>query len=199
MTHFIAHRVNTVRELRTLPKEFGVEIDLRDRGDRLILQHDPFSDGEDFEAYASEYQHGTMILNIKSERIEHRVLNILKKYGIADYFFLDSTVPMIYLLSNNGEKNSAVRFSEIEPIENVLAMKDRCKWVWVDCFSMLPITKKIENQLRDAGFKLCLVSPELQGRTADIEAYKKQLGEEDICFDAICSKQYNEERWRAYL
>lgn len=195
MTHFIAHRVNTIEELRTLPKEFGVEIDLRDRGDRLILQHDPFSDGEDFEVYANEYQHGTMILNIKSERIEHRVLDVLKKNNITNYFFLDSTIPMTYLLSNSGENNIAVRFSEIEPIENVLAMKDRCKWVWVDCFSHLPLTKEIEVKLKKAGYKLCLVSPELQGRNDDLRAYKRQIEKEKIQVDAVCTKKSNFKLW----
>ena len=42
---FIAHRVNTIEELRKVPKEYGVELDLRDFGERLILQHDPFIDG----------------------------------------------------------------------------------------------------------------------------------------------------------
>ena len=39
---YIAHRINTVEELKKTPKECGVELDLRDFGDRLILQHDPF-------------------------------------------------------------------------------------------------------------------------------------------------------------
>ena len=55
-----------------------------------------------------------MILNIKSERIEYKVLNLLQKYNINNYFFLDSSFPMIYQLSEEGEKNIAVRYSEFE-------------------------------------------------------------------------------------
>jgi len=84
---YIAHRINTIEELKTIPKEYGVELDLRDFGDRLILQHDPFKDGEDFEEYLKYYNHGTMILNIKSESIEHKVLELIKKYKIEKYFF----------------------------------------------------------------------------------------------------------------
>ena len=84
---YITHRINTVEELKKTPKEYGVELDLRDFGDRLILQHDPFTDGEDFEEYLKYYNHGTMILNIKSERIEHRVLELIQKYNIQKYFF----------------------------------------------------------------------------------------------------------------
>ena len=46
---FIAHRINTIEELKQVPTEYGVELDLRDFGERLVLQHDPFKDGEDFE------------------------------------------------------------------------------------------------------------------------------------------------------
>ncbi len=192
---YIAHRINTVKELNEVPKSFGVELDLRDSGDRLILQHDPFSSGEDFEEYLSCYQHGTMILNIKSERIESKVLELLTKYSIKEYFFLDSSFPMINLLSQQGETKSALRFSEFEGLDTIFNMKGRCDWIWVDCFTRLPITKKIEEELKSMGFKLCLVSPELQGREKDILEYKSYLESENIMFDAICTKKHNVDLW----
>lgn len=191
----IAHRINTVDELINLPETYGVELDLRDFNDRLILQHDPFSEGEDFEDYLKKYHHGTMILNIKSERIEDRVLELINKYNIKKYFFLDSSFPMINLLSSSGEKNCALRFSEFEGLDTIFTMQGKCNWIWVDCFTQLPINKKIEMKLKSAGFKICLVSPELQGRDQDIEKYKQYLNSNDIVFDAICTKQYNFERW----
>jgi hypothetical protein len=103
-----------------------VELDLRDRGGRLVLQHDPFSDGEDFEDYLQEYRHGLMILNIKSERIEYRVLELIRRANVPDYFFLDSSFPMIRALVREGERRIAVRFSEFEPVESALALAD--KW-----------------------------------------------------------------------
>ena len=54
MTEMIAHRINTLDELKKLPLSCGVELDLRDHGERLIMQHDPFTDGEDFEDYLKE-------------------------------------------------------------------------------------------------------------------------------------------------
>ena len=194
---YIAHRINTIEELKQIPKEYGVELDLRDFGDRLVLQHDPFKDGEDFEEYLKHYKHGTMILNIKSERIEHRVLELIKKYKIEKYFFLDSSFPMIYLLSKDNEKNIALRFSEFEGIDTILNMKNKVKWVWVDCFSKLPITKENYKLLKESGFKFCLVSPELQGQNEKIEEYKKYLETENIIFDAICTKVYNIEKWNS--
>src|SRR5215813_649397 len=100
---YIAHRINTVEQLKQVPVECGVELDLRDSGDRLILQHDPFSTGEDFEEYLHHWRHRLMILNIKSERIEHRVLELIKQFAVRDYFFLDSSFPMIRQLVKLGE------------------------------------------------------------------------------------------------
>jgi hypothetical protein len=193
---YIAHRINTIAELKKLPKEYGVELDLRDFGDRLIMVHDPFcSDGEDFEDYLKHYDHGTMILNIKSERIEHKVLELVKKYNIKKYFFLDSSFPMIYLLSNSGEKNIAIRFSEFEGLDTILSMSGKVEWVWVDCFSKLPINKENYKILKDNGFKICLVSPELQKQDDKLEEYKSYLTNNNIVFNAICTKSYNIYRW----
>ena len=98
---YIAHRVNTIEELRKLPAEYGVELDLRDDlNGRIYISHNPFEAGEDFEEYCKEYHHGTMILNIKSERIEHQALELMQQYHIEKYFFLDSSFPMIKLLTD---------------------------------------------------------------------------------------------------
>jgi len=197
MAEFIAHRINTIEELKKIPKNYGIELDLRDFGDRIVIEHDPFKEGEDFEEYLKYYNHGTMILNIKSERIEFRVLELIKKHNIKNYFFLDSSFPMIYILSHKyDEKNIAIRFSEFETIETVLSMKDKAKWVWVDCFSRLPIDKYNYKILKNAGFNLCLVSPDLVQRPEDIESYREYLNKEDIIFDAICTKIHNIEKWK---
>ena len=180
MTKFIAHRINTVEELKKLDPSYGVELDLRNNGERLILRHDPFGDGENFEDYLKHYHHGLMILNIKSERIEHRVLELIQKYNIKEYFFLDSSFPMIYQLSAAGEKNMAIHFSELEGLDTVFAMTGKVKWVWVDCFTKLPINRENYTLLKKAGFKLCLVSPELQKRDQDIEKYRDYLNKKSI-------------------
>lgn len=194
---FIAHRINTVEELKQLPREYGVELDLRDDlSGRIYIQHNPFEPGEDFEEYLKEYHHGTMILNIKSERIELKILEMLPKYDVKSYFFLDSSFPMIWTLSNQGEKNIALRISEVEGMDTARNMAGKVKWIWVDCFSKIPITKEDDDELHALGYKLCFVSPELEGRDEDIEMYRKQIDIEDIRFDAICTKQYNFLRWQ---
>ena len=197
---FIAHRINKLEELETLPKEYGVEIDLRDNVDgKIYINHDPFILGEDFEEYLKQYNHRTMILNIKSERIELKILELLKKYNIKDYFFLDSSFPMIKLLSDRGKKNIALRYSEYEGLDTLEKMQGKVDWVWVDCFTKLPIDSKIYRKIKDMGYKLCLVSPELQGQPEKIELYAKKIKEEKIEFDAICTKEYNVKKWKELL
>lgn len=192
---FIAHRINTIEELKKIPKKYGVELDLRDYGDRLILQHDPFINGEDFEEYLKHYDHGTMILNIKSERIEYKVQELIKQYNIKKYFFLDSSFPMINQLSNEGEKKLALRFSEFEGLDTILAMAGKVEWIWVDCFTKLPITKKNHSILKELGFKFCLVSPELQKQERKLDEYRDYLKSQKIIFDAICCKIHNITKW----
>lgn len=192
---YIAHRINTVAELQELPQEYGVELDLRDGLDgRIYIQHEPFIPGEDFEEYLKQYHHGTMILNIKSERIELKTLELLKKYGIEKYFFLDSSFPMIKLLSDQGETNIALRFSELEGLETIEAMQGRAKWIWVDCFTKMPLTAEIADKLHGWSYKLCIVSPELEGQGERLEEYRDCL--RGIEIEAVCTKVYNMERWR---
>ena len=167
---YIAHRINTIKQLLDLPENCGLEVDLRDHHSKVILQHEPFQDGENFEEFLKYYKHQTIILNIKSERIEHKVLEILKKYNVKKYFFLDSSFPMINIMTKEKESNIALRFSEYEGIDTILTMAGKIKWVWVDCFTQLPINKQNFKILKDHGFNLCLVSPELQNQDNKIEA-----------------------------
>lgn len=183
---YIAHRINTIEELKTIPLEWGVEIDLRDHNDDIVLQHDPYiSNAIRFEDWLKEYNHSLIILNIKSEGIEYRILELLKKYNITSYFFLDSSIPMIIKLLSKGETNIAIRYSEYEPVEFIDKFRGKCKWLWVDCFTGYPeLNKNITN-----GFNICLVSPPLQGRINE----KIPLEIRDKA-DAICDKSYNMEK-----
>ncbi len=193
---YIAHRINTIAELKKLPEEYGVELDLRDDlNGRIYISHNPFEAGEDFEAYCKEYRHGTMILNIKSERIEHEVLTLMEKYQIRDYFFLDSSFPMIKLLTDMGVKQVALRFSELEGLDTIRNMAGRAQWVWVDCFTKIPIDRESFKELKALGYKLCFVSPELEGQEEKLAEYKEYIREQGIVFDAVFTKSYHIKDW----
>jgi len=196
---YIAHRINTVAELKALPEGLGIELDLRDLGSRLIIQHDPFKEGEDFETYIQHVKNRFMILNIKSERIEYRVKEIIEAHQLHDFVFLDSSFPMMIQLSTNGETRQAVRFSEFESIHTILAMKNRVNWIWIDCFTKFPLTPETVAALKETGLKLCLVSPELVGRPQEISQTAKLLQRLKLIPDAICTKIYNIEEWKHAL
>lgn len=197
---YIVHRVNTIEELCQVPCTYGVELDLRDRTDgRVYIQHHPFKDGEDFEEYLKRYHHKTMILNIKSERIEHKVLELLEKYGIRQFFFLDSSFPMVKLLSDLGEYRTSVRFSEYEGMDTAKAMAGKARWVWVDTFTRIPLDKEGLSYLKGLGYHTCLVSPELQGQPEKTEAYARQVQKECLEFDAVCTKLKYIELWESIV
>ncbi len=189
--HRIMHRVNTKDALLKTPIEFGVEVDIRTKGNRLIMHHDPFQDGEDFEDWLGAYKHGILILNVKEEGLEERIIEIMLSKGIKDYFFLDQSFPFLVKWAKAGERRCAVRVSEFESIESALTLAGKVDWVWVDCFTHFPLTAKDAQRLKEAGFKLCIVSPELQGRDAElgIPLLASLLKELDIVAEAVCTKR----------
>ena len=97
---YIAHRINTIPELKQVPRNYGIEFDVRDSNGELLITHDPFTIGPIFEEYIRHFRHRFMIINVKSEGIEFRIIQLLEKYNITNYFFLDCSFPMIWKLSN---------------------------------------------------------------------------------------------------
>ena len=79
---------------------------------------------------------------------------------------------------------------KIEEKNNENKINERINWEKHE--EILEIYKKI----KDMGYKLCLVSPELQSQSEKLEEYTKYLKEEEIKFDAICTKEYNIEKWK---
>ncbi len=187
----ISHRRNTIAELRATDQKYGVEVDIRSEGQKLIMHHDPFVVGESFDEWVDAYQHGTLILNVKEEGLEARLIAIMASKGIDDFFFLDQSFPFLVKWSKAGEHRCAVRVSEFESIETALTLAGKVDWVWVDCFTKFPLSEEDAVSLKNAGFKLCLVSPELQGRIAEIEipALVSLLRAQNIESDAVCTKR----------
>lgn len=193
----IAHRRNTLAELQATPTHFGVEVDLRSAGEEIVIHHDPFSGGEQFTEWLTQYRHQTLILNVKEEGLEPRLISLMKEKGIEDYFFLDQSFPFLVRFAAASGGRSAVRVSEYESIATALALAGRIRWAWIDCFTRFPLTYSEASQLQDGGFKLCLVSPELQGAdpVGAIPAIADMLRGRKIRVDAVCTKR--PEMWLA--
>lgn len=183
----IKHRINTIKELKNLEEPLNLELDLRYHKNNIILHHDPFNQGELFENFLKTTKIDFIILNIKSEGIEEEVLRLVTKYNVSDFFFLDTSVPFMVKYIKKGWRNFAVRFSEYEPLNLALKFKEKVEWVWVDCFNYLPLETKSYLELKKH-FKICIVSPELQGHPLSmIKEFKKQLNGFEL--DAVCTKR----------
>jgi hypothetical protein len=195
----ISHRRNTIEELKSTCTEYGVEVDIRSNDGRLIIHHDPFQKGEDFREWLKHYQHKFLILNIKEEGLEFALIQLMQEHNIRDYFFLDQSFPFLVKWANNGERNCSVRVSEYESLSTALTLAGKIDWAWVDCFTHFPLSFAEANLLQNSGFKICLVSPELQNRPFNLEIPRlaTYLKEHSIYPDAICTK--NPEIWKIYL
>lgn len=186
----IRHRVNTVRQLKETPSDVGIETDIRPEGKRLILHHDPFKGGEDFEEFLKHYRHAFAIFNIKSEGIEIEVMRLAEKYGISDYFLLDVSFPFIIKYVNQGITKLAVRYSEYESADTCLSLKGKVEWVFVDNLTHLPLDRPEFKELKKH-FKVCIVSPELLKRD-EIPQTKELLKRFPV--NAVLTK--NVDAWR---
>ena len=192
---YIAHRVNSYIYANSIPTDYGIEFDIRDSNGKIIVTHDPFTEGEEFEIFLSHLTNRFLIVNIKSEGIELKALELLKKYRFENFFLLDCSFPAIIKLSKLGEKRIALRFSEYENCANIIDNKDKAMWVWVDCFNNFPLTKKIEEIFHAHNLKICIVSPELHNKSELIEKYKNYIKNENIFVDAICTKDFLIDKW----
>ena len=187
MLRLYHHRINSLADLARVPTDRGVELDLRSDGDRVIVTHDPFTDGVTIEEYFPHVGQRPCIFNVKCEGIEARVIDLAAAHRIEDFFFLDLSVPAAVKLARRGESRIAVRYSEYEPAAAVLAWAGLAQWVWVDCFEEYP--PDVGDWARIAErFRVCLVSPELQGHGAEaISSTRSSLG--DRRADAVCTKR----------
>ena len=186
----IAHRINTIDKLKDINNKYGVEVDVRSNNKNLIIAHDPFSDYVNFKDWMSFYNHGTLILNVKENGLEKELIKTMKHFKKVNFFILDQSFPYIINTIKTGEKRCALRLSEYESINTVLSLRDKLDWVWIDFFTKFPLNSEIYKILKTNNFKLCFVSPELQGHKHStcldlknyIKANKMQL-------DAVCTKK----------
>lgn len=190
---FIKHRLNSIAQLDQIRgTNWGAEIDIRSHYDQpgsLHITHDPWTRGENLEkwleAYAAINPDGTLVLNTKEDVLESRCIELLNKFGLKNYFFLDTALPTLVKWSVKLENpNFALRLSSFESAETVLKFAGKVKWVWVDCFDGKPMPRSVVDDLKSV-FKICLVSPELQGMPLESIDQFMDLGN---VADAICTK-----------
>jgi hypothetical protein len=194
---FIAHRINTIKKLKKIPRNYGVEIDIRSFGKKLILSHDAHKKGEELNKFLKNYKHSLLVANIKEAGIEDKVINEIRKAKIKKYFLLDVEFPYLYKASKKKVKNIAIRFSEDESIQTVSKYINKLNYVWIDTFTKFPINKKNNKILNK--FHKCLVSPDRWNRTKEIETYIKIIKRNKIRIDSIMTSYKNIDYWKSLL
>ena len=65
MMKIFHHRINTSAQLVEIPSIDGVEIDIRSSGQDIILEHDPFKEGQLFTEWLKHWQDKGMDVDIK--------------------------------------------------------------------------------------------------------------------------------------
>ena len=187
----IHHRRNTIEELKSSPTQYGIEIDVRSRGEDLIIHHDPFMPGVLLNDWIAHYNHGILTLNVKESGLEAALTKVMQDNSIDDYFFLDQSFPYLFEWAKSRDKRCALRVSEYEPLDAALQFAGKVDWIWVDCFTHFPLSHDEFSKLTNAPFKTYLVSPEIQGRNSEteIEVMADILRKRKIDADAICTKR----------
>lgn len=173
--HFLAHRglwrqadeKNTRQALcRAFQAGYGVETDIRDLDGELVISHDMPRRGAlpltvMLGDYTSAGRPGTLALNIKSDGLAVLLRQQLAVHEVTNYFCFDMSVPdtLPYLQETMPV---AARLSEYEP-EGLLSELADCLW-W-DAFSDRPLSVDRLQDWLSCGKRVCLVSPELHGRS----------------------------------
>lgn len=206
MTFFVAHRINNFKSLSMIENNIGIEIDIREDNDDIVLAHDPFMKNGQEKVKLIDilpfFERRFLIINVKSERIEERFIEISKNHlKRNNYFFLDSSLSVINQYRNNKDFIFCSRYSEYESLltSKMLVKKKLTNWIWIDVFNKLPINKKISITLNNIKAKKCLTSPCLLGREEDIKKYAKIIKRFDLNIDAICCKYKNINLWKDCL
>lgn len=151
---------------RAIQEGYGFETDFRDYGGKILISHNPPRGNEItadsvFKMYQQLGSHEPLALNIKADGLQDMMGDLLKKYGITNYFFFDMSVCDTVLYVEKKLK-TASRLSEFE--KEMPFYKDSST-VWIDYFySDGPTIQKVRQTLQD-GKIACVVSPELHKRS----------------------------------
>ena len=153
---------------RSFSLGFGVETDVRDFAEDLVISHDiPDSHSMSFEYFISimvEYDNKLpLALNIKSDGLCEKLNKILKRNDITNYFVFDMSIPDTL----QYKKNAIKYFTRQSEYEVAPIFYNDSAGVWIDSNS---IQKHVSNNKN-----VCIVSPELHQRNYDViwGKYKK--------------------------
>lgn len=199
MTLICAHRCNTLTDLAAVSKAYGVEIDVRSYGGKLVVDHEPFVAAVSLEDWLAEYAHKFLIVNIKEEGLEEVIQKQLDFFGVKDWAFLDQSFPFLVKFLRLGQTRTMVRISEYENISTAVGLFLRPDWVWLDSFLGQWYCAQDLERISEFGYRIMVVSPELQARSleAEIEGIVATFVEAKVPIAGVCTKK--PQLWAKYV
>lgn len=146
---------------------FGFESDIRDYKGHLVISHDiaveSCQDAEEVFEWLSEYgDRYCFAINIKADGLKNLILDYLKKYNVKNYFLFDMSVPQMIEYEQLGMRF----FTRRSEYETTPVMYRQAAGLWVDGFDGIDwITAELLREYISADKEVCLVSPELHGKS----------------------------------
>jgi glycerophosphoryl diester phosphodiesterase len=150
---------------RSFSLGFGTETDIRDYKGALVISHDMadrkcITVKDFFEIYNKYDNTLPLALNIKSDGLQIKLKELIKKYNITNYFVFDMSVPdgLGYL------KQDIRSFTRESEYEKEPSFYKEAYGIWLDEFQGHWITKEtIEKHIKN-NKQICIVSPDLHKR-----------------------------------
>ena len=150
---------------KALANGFGIETDIRDCGQELVISHDSPLGNEmpfrDFLALCGDYPASRpLALNIKADGLSAVVAKAVTAAGIKDFFVFDMSVPdaLGYL---RAELPVYTRLSEYE---NPPAYLELASGIWLDAFHSTWYGMTLLSSYLASNQPVAIVSPELHQR-----------------------------------
>lgn len=167
--------------LKAISNGFGIETDIRDFNNELVISHDiPNTECIRFYQFLEEYskstyfENVTLALNIKADGLQNKLMHLLEVYKVKNYFVFDMSIPETVNYSKN-EIRFFIRQSEyeIEPIQFA-----KMSGIWLDAFNSEWYDIELINNHILNNREVAIVSPELHKR--DYLSLWKRLKENNI-------------------
>lgn len=157
---------------RSFKLGFGTETDIRDLDGDLVISHDPPKSGieyvtvEDFFKIYKLLGDGLQLaLNIKSDGLQKKLMQLISEYNITNYFVFDMSIPDTLGFLNCKSKV----FTRQSEYEITPALYYEADGIWIDEFYRHWIDNDVIQQHLNFDKKICIVSPELHKRDFILE------------------------------
>ena len=144
---------------------YGTETDVRDCAGTLVISHDmptgsemPF---EEFLKLFCQYDNRLpLALNVKADGIAVKMVELLRRHGVANWFTFDMSVPDYRSQLSLG----VPAYGRLSEYEGWTPLTERSKGVWLDAFEHEWYRMSEISDWLARGKHVCIVSPELHKR-----------------------------------